>query len=375
VGDVQIVVVEGPNAGQEFELSGATTVGRDPSAGIVIDDPEASRRHSSLSLDGSKVTVEDLGSTNGTFVNGQRLTAPRELGPTDKLRIGTTVFELRVEEDAAQATRVGTALPDLDDIQVTAPRNVPDFAKDEPPVAAEPPAAAAEPPEPEPSGARPTTAGTPVPPPSAGPPGGVGGPPGGPPPSPGGPPPPPGGPPPPPSGGPPPPPSGGPPPPPSGPAPGYAPPPAAPGFAPPPASPAPGAAWAPGGLLAPSSYGVPAGTQLAGWWSRVGAALLDGLISLPFLVIFYVFIVSPILMKRDGPNNGQTWGKQALGIRVVRDGGLPFTYGTALLRDVVIKALFGVFAITSLLDSLWPLWDDQNQALHDKLAGTHVVRS
>ena len=131
--EVQIVVVEGPNEGREFELSGATTVGRDPSAGIVIDDPEASRRHASLSVEGDGVTVEDLGSTNGTFVNGQRLSAAQTLSDGDKLRIGTTVFELRVEVEEAQATRVGTALPDLDDLQVTAPRQVPDFAKEEPP--------------------------------------------------------------------------------------------------------------------------------------------------------------------------------------------------------------------------------------------------
>src|SRR5207248_1396468 len=148
---VQLVVLEGPDAGKEFDLSGATTIGRDPSAGIVIDDAEASRRHASLSVQGAVVTVEDLGSTNGTFVNGGRLSAARVLGPTDKLRIGTTVFELRVAAaEEAEATRAGT-LPDLDDLQVTAPRQVPDFARQEPPAA----------------------------PPPAGPPGGVGGPPGG----------------------------------------------------------------------------------------------------------------------------------------------------------------------------------------------------
>jgi hypothetical protein len=176
---MKIVVVEGPNVGREFELSGATVVGRDQSAGLVIDDPESSRRHASLSVEGMTVTVEDLGSTNGTFVNGTRLLVAQTLEPGDKLRIGTTVFELHgPAEPEVQATRAGTALPDLDDIQVTAPRQIPDFAKDEP-TAPETPA-----PEPEPT------------PPSVGPPGGVAGPPGGPPP---GPPPTPGGAPPPPS--------------------------------------------------------------------------------------------------------------------------------------------------------------------------------
>ncbi|MEA2411073.1 MAG: hypothetical protein QOC77_1634, partial [Thermoleophilaceae bacterium] len=179
--DVQIVVVDGPNTGREFELSGATVVGRDQSAGLVIDDPEASRRHASLSVEGLAVTVEDLGSTNGTFVNGARISGAKELANGDKVRIGTTVFELHMaqaepEPIADQATRMGTALPDLDELQVTAPRQVPDFAKEPEPPAAEPeppaaepepPAAEPEPPTPEPVApepVQPTAAGLPQPP-------------------------------------------------------------------------------------------------------------------------------------------------------------------------------------------------------------------
>jgi pSer/pThr/pTyr-binding forkhead associated (FHA) protein len=164
VADVRIVVVGGPSEGKEFELSGAVTVGRDASAGIVIDDAEASRRHASLSVEGVTVTVEDLGSTNGTFVNGQRISGAETLSAGDKLRIGTTVFELRAEEEEpAQATRVGTALPDLDDIQVTAPRQVPDFAKEDPP--AGPPTEAAPAAGPPPTTAPPPPPAAPSPPP------------------------------------------------------------------------------------------------------------------------------------------------------------------------------------------------------------------
>ena len=88
--DVSIVIVDGPNVGREFELSGATVVGRDQSAGLVVDDPEASRRHASLSVEGDTLTVEDLGSTNGTFVNGVKLAAPKRLDPGDVIRIGST---------------------------------------------------------------------------------------------------------------------------------------------------------------------------------------------------------------------------------------------------------------------------------------------
>jgi uncharacterized RDD family membrane protein YckC len=321
VAGAQIAVVEGPESGREFEVSGTITVGRE--GDIVIEDSEISRSHASLSWDGSALTVQDLGSTNGTFVNGERLAGPRQVGPGDKLRIGSSVFELRVPA-GDQATRIGT-LPGQDDIDATAARPAPDFGAGPPP---------------------------------SGSPGGVGGPPGGPP-----------------AGGPPPagPPPGAPPPsaqPAGPPPPAYAPPPAY-GSAPPPY---PGGGPAPS--YSPVQYVPPGGAELSGWWRRVGAALLDFVISLPFLIFIYVLVVSPILMARDGPNNGQTWGKQALGIRVVRDDGQPFTYGTALLRDFVVKnLLFGALAVVQLVNVLWPLWDESNQALHDKLLGTHVLRA
>ena len=89
----------------------------------------------------------------------------------------------------------------------------------------------------------------------------------------------------------------------------------------------------------------------------------------------------PLLMMREGQTNGQTLGKQIVGIRVVQDSGEPYTYGPAALREFAIKyLLFGVvggffLAIPTLLNYLWPLWDDQNRALHDMLASSHVVQA
>jgi hypothetical protein len=110
-------VVEGPDAGKEFDLSASTTVGRE--GDVALNDSEVSRRHATLSFDGSAVTVADLGSTNGTFVNEERVEAARQLGPGDRLRIGATVFEVK--------------LPKQDDQDATRQRPAPDFASAPPP--------------------------------------------------------------------------------------------------------------------------------------------------------------------------------------------------------------------------------------------------
>ena len=86
-------------------------------------------------------------------------------------------------------------------------------------------------------------------------------------------------------------------------------------------------------------------------------------------------------MARGGENNGQTFGKQIVGIRVVRDVGQPFDMAAAFVRELVVKQLLFnfvggfFFSIPTLLDYLWPLWDDQNRALHDMVVKSHVVRA
>ena len=85
-------------------------------------------------------------------------------------------------------------------------------------------------------------------------------------------------------------------------------------------------------------------------------------------------------MARQGAHNGETWGKQLIGIRVVRNSGQPMDFWTAALREVVVKGLLVGFASTIipflpwLLDNCWPLWDDENRALHDFIVDTRVVR-
>ena len=66
--------------GQEFVLrSGETVLGRDPSAGVYVENPSVSRRHARLSIEAGRAQLQDLGSRNGTFLNGRRLEAPAEI--------------------------------------------------------------------------------------------------------------------------------------------------------------------------------------------------------------------------------------------------------------------------------------------------------
>src|SRR3712207_5164414 len=99
--DLQLVVVDGPHQGTEFDINGSAVLGRDPSSGIVLEDPEASRRHASVSAEGGGAIVEDLGSTNGTYVSGERIEGSRSVGNGERIRIGTTVLEVRVEAEQA----------------------------------------------------------------------------------------------------------------------------------------------------------------------------------------------------------------------------------------------------------------------------------
>ncbi|MCP4419006.1 MAG: FHA domain-containing protein [Chloroflexi bacterium] len=88
----RLVVELGPEPEQIFELSDSSqTIGRSANNGIVINDAEISRRHSQIMPQGSGFLVEDMGSTNGTFVNGIRLTQPVALNHGDTIELGDTV--------------------------------------------------------------------------------------------------------------------------------------------------------------------------------------------------------------------------------------------------------------------------------------------
>jgi pSer/pThr/pTyr-binding forkhead associated (FHA) protein len=90
-------VVEGPGRrpGSTIEVSTATVVGRDQVSGVRLDDDEfASGRHARIDPRPEGVWIDDLGSTNGTFVNGTRITARQLLQTGDIVRVGETELVL-----------------------------------------------------------------------------------------------------------------------------------------------------------------------------------------------------------------------------------------------------------------------------------------
>ena len=78
-----------------FKLTGDIEIGRADHCTIRLADTYASQVHARLSARNGSWTIEDLGSTNGTFLNERRLESPSQVRPGDKVRIGTTVLELR----------------------------------------------------------------------------------------------------------------------------------------------------------------------------------------------------------------------------------------------------------------------------------------
>jgi hypothetical protein len=90
--DHRLIVRTGPNPGTVFDLSKEVTMfGRDVTNDIPLSDAEISRQHSRLTRTPGGMVLEDLGSTNGTFVNGDRLTSPRVLRSGDLVGLGENV--------------------------------------------------------------------------------------------------------------------------------------------------------------------------------------------------------------------------------------------------------------------------------------------
>jgi hypothetical protein len=112
----QLVMRSGPTPGATFGLEGdQLIIGRDVTSSIAISDAEVSRKHARLTFQGGKYVIEDLGSTNGTFVNGQRLTGPVVLKPGDLVALGEQIvlmYEgLATDAGATMMSRGGPVRP------------------------------------------------------------------------------------------------------------------------------------------------------------------------------------------------------------------------------------------------------------------------
>ena len=97
---VKVRIVEGPGAGTDFEIDQAVILGRLDTNDVPVQDPKASREHAKIYRQGAKISIVDLNSSNGTFVNGTQITK-QELKHEDRITIGKVTMVFDNPEEAA----------------------------------------------------------------------------------------------------------------------------------------------------------------------------------------------------------------------------------------------------------------------------------
>lgn len=108
----QVTMRSGPMAGKTFAIEAEENIlGRDLANEIIISDPEVSRRHARFFIRDENVFVEDLGSTNGTFLNGDRISSPQQLRSGDVITLGESVV-LIFEKISQVPVETADTLPD-----------------------------------------------------------------------------------------------------------------------------------------------------------------------------------------------------------------------------------------------------------------------
>jgi len=172
-------------------------------------------------------------------------------------------------------------------------------------------------------------------------------------------------------------------------------------------SPAPPGAGGPAPTV--GGGGLPGRPVLSGWWRRAGAQIIDGIIiAIGAVVVLAILAALGLTVDSDGgavafvvaaliavlafaivallyapammsSTNGKTLGRIVMNIRVIRADGGQMTFGFAMLREVLVKSLLvgvvasATFGFAWLLDILWPLWDEENRALHDFVVNTRTI--
>jgi FHA domain len=89
---LEVIAAMGHEPGSAFDISGGATLGRADSSEIPIDDPFASSAHARVFPRGEFMYIEDMGSTNGTYLNGRQLKTAERLKPADRVRIGDSEY-------------------------------------------------------------------------------------------------------------------------------------------------------------------------------------------------------------------------------------------------------------------------------------------
>ena len=125
----QFVMRSGPDVGKVYLLrTQEISIGRDSNNTITINDAEVSRKHASMELRGNAYVIQDLGSTNGTFVNGQRISGIQVLNPGDAVAFGEgimLVYEAVYDANATVVTSSAKAAKTMSPVRRPVPAPTP----------------------------------------------------------------------------------------------------------------------------------------------------------------------------------------------------------------------------------------------------------
>lgn len=111
MGEAVLVIREGADAGREVRLGGDLVLGRDPESDLVLDDSGISRNHARITGGAGGAIIEDLGSSNGTLLNGQPLAGPQPLRDGDEIQLGEVILAFMDRPGETQPLAAAGAQP------------------------------------------------------------------------------------------------------------------------------------------------------------------------------------------------------------------------------------------------------------------------
>jgi len=112
----KLTILKGPDAGSEFPITQTSVIGRGAMVEISLEDPTISRRHAMLTWEQDDCFASDLGSGNGTYVNGERIDEPTRLRDGDIVEVGSTVAEFNADRAPQMATHEQTSVHVVDSV-------------------------------------------------------------------------------------------------------------------------------------------------------------------------------------------------------------------------------------------------------------------